>query len=76
MLGIYLSIITSQNIGVIPSYIIGATVVAKVHAGVITSILFLLSLSICKFNEHSANKFADDPELTNNAYFLSNILAI
>ena len=48
----------------------GANVVEKVNAGVIT----LQPLG--KSNAAKANKHADEPELTNTPYFLPNSLAI
>ena len=60
---------TSTNTGTSPNWIIGANVVEKVQAGVITLQPF------GKFKAAIASKHAEDPELTNTPYFLPKNLA-
>src|SRR5208283_4542305 len=62
---------TSTNTGTAPYCIIGATVVGKPVAAVITSspLLILLSPSSGDVNAINARRLAEDPELTREQYF-------
>ena len=67
---LYCGIVTSTKTGTAPYCMIGATVVGKPAATVITSSprCICLSSSNGEVNAIKANKLAEDPELTNEQY--------